>query len=151
MKFPESVSTFHQFKKFFWFSVVQFSANIATIHAAFDVYLQNSLKESARKKQVVSTAINFESTTGLPKKMQKFLHNSSNKTKLFSYLAEKDDCLLFDDKDRYNCKKATSNNLLQSFIFRVWFFTSQVFISIRPRGGRHENDPSLLKTKIKEQ
>ena len=117
MKFPESVSTFHQFKKFFWFSVVQFSANIATIHAAFDVYLQNSLKESARKKTRSLTAINFESTTGLPKKMQKFLHNSSNKTKLFSYLAEKDDCLLFDDKD--NCKKATSNNLLQSFIIRV--------------------------------
>ena len=31
--------------------------------------------------------------------MNEFLRNSSNKNQLFSYLAERDDCLKFEDKD----------------------------------------------------
>ena len=57
------------------------------------------MKESARNKRGVSNEISFQSSTILPKKFNEFLRNSSNKTKLFTYLSEKDDCLRFEDKD----------------------------------------------------
>ena len=99
LKFPATVLNFHHLKMFFWSQIVQRSANIATIHVVFDIYLENSLKESARKKRGVSTAIQFQSETVLPKNLKDFLRNSANKTKLFSYLAEKDECMRFVDKD----------------------------------------------------
>ena len=117
MKLPENVTTFIAFKKQFWYKILKRSRNISTIHVMFDQYLDNSLKESARINRGTSVAVEFSPNTVLPKKWHDFLCNSSNKTRLFVYLAEKDDVLTNTDKDIYVTKltritslKATSTS-----------------------------------------
>lgn len=67
MKIPESVTTFYQLKKHFWSLILHRCSYVSIAHVIFDLYLEKSLKTSARIKRGTANSIDFQPTTILPK------------------------------------------------------------------------------------
>ena len=95
IKIPDSVKTFADYKVHFYKHIKAVTTNIARWDLIFDRYLSNSLKCTARAKRGSAAAINFKTSTPIPKSWHTFLSNSDNKTKLFKFLALRDDMVSF--------------------------------------------------------
>ena len=93
LQIPDSVKTFPDYKNHFYEHIKSVTRNVARYDLVFDIYLSNSLKSTTRTKRGSSVA--FKTSTPLPKNWHTFLSNSENKTKLFKFLAVKDDLVDF--------------------------------------------------------
>ena len=116
---PRASSNFDQYCNTEFLSFVSQKYNsyqLSRIYIVFDVYLENTIKVSARAKRGVGKRIRVTASTPPPKNWKMFLHVSENKTELFHLIAAtiknykgnekivvtKDNCVLsnfpFEDK-----------------------------------------------------
>eukprot|EP00112_Aurelia_sp_Birch-Aquarium-sp1_P007906 Seg1863.1 transcript_id=Seg1863.1/GoldUCD/mRNA.D3Y31 product="hypothetical protein" protein_id=Seg1863.1/GoldUCD/D3Y31 len=86
---PESNTTFEDYAaKIVLPRLTKLSANALRIDVVFDVYLERSLKNSARVHRGQGSRRRVKSNLQVPTDWKSFLRHSDNKTELFSYLAQ---------------------------------------------------------------
>ena len=86
---------------------VKKSAQYDVLHFVFDVYLENSLKDSTREKRGSGNRIKVALQTPLPTNWQKCLHEGSNKTQLFNLVADHLKCISPYTAEVYATKENT--------------------------------------------
>ena len=86
---PESNTTFEDYaSKVVLPRLTKLSASAQRIDVVFDVYLERSLKNSARVHRGQGSRRRVKSNLQVPTDWKSFLRHSDNKTELFSYLAQ---------------------------------------------------------------
>ena len=86
---PESNTTFKDYaSKVVLPRLTKLSASAKSINVIFDVYLESSLKNSARVHRGQGSHRRVKSNLQVPTDWNSFLRHSDNKTELFLYLAQ---------------------------------------------------------------
>lgn len=99
---PVMVQTFQEYSdRVFMPHVLRHLASVKRIDVVWDVYLEDSLKSSARERRGSGTRIRVEPKAKIPKNWQGFLRVDENKTALFGFLARELGALSVEGKQIY--------------------------------------------------
>ena len=86
---PGMAATFQEYADFVFKPYILKQLEVVQrVNVVWDVYLEDSLKSTARERHGAGTQRRVTSSSRLPKNWKRFLHVSANKTELFLFLAK---------------------------------------------------------------